>query len=114
MTVFVAWPVIREDRMMTRAPWLLALLLAVPIAAAAQQTSRLVPVNVDYLAGQTLYISAGLAQGLFAEDTVTAFCAPLRRTTARTGLEPGRRSSATERSPRRAPRGARVSVCTGA
>jgi hypothetical protein len=52
---------------------LLALLLAVPIAAAAQQTSRLVPVNVDYLAGQTLYISAGLAQGLFAEDTVTAF-----------------------------------------
>jgi hypothetical protein len=53
--------------------WLIALVLAAPAGAAAQQPARLVRVSIDYLAGENLYISAGSAQGLFAQDTVNAF-----------------------------------------
>ncbi|HSL71904.1 MAG TPA: hypothetical protein VK864_16770 [Longimicrobiales bacterium] len=52
---------------------LLLLALVVPSTGAAQESARRVRVNVDYIAGDNLYISAGSAQGLFAGDTVTAF-----------------------------------------
>ena len=52
---------------------LIALALAFgATSAVAQQTSR-VPVRVDYIADRNLYLSAGVAQGLEAGDTVRAY-----------------------------------------
>jgi hypothetical protein len=53
--------------------WLIAVVCAAPAAVSAQQPGRRVRVTVDYQAGQNLYISAGTAQGVFAQDTVIAF-----------------------------------------